>query len=149
MDGVANASGASPDVFFAISSTGTLSYVPSLVTGATTTKLVQVTRAGVRSPLTDVAGMTWFPRYSPDGTRVASLRSDDVTPTELYLIGPGRSGEAGTSEVYEPPMSSLYLMSRRRNPIVVQAKQLDYTRNIISSADPAADPAGIRQHMMP
>ncbi len=32
-----------------------------------TTRLVQLTRSGVPSPLMDVPGVAWFPRYSPDG----------------------------------------------------------------------------------
>lgn len=86
---MANASGVSVAVFYATSSTGTLSYVPALATGATATKLVQVTRDGVRSPLTDVAGMTWFPRYSPDGTRVAFGVSPSAflgDPSDLWVL---------------------------------------------------------------
>ncbi len=88
VDGVASA-GLSPIMFYAISPTGTLAYVPSPMTDATTTKLVQVTRDGIRSPLTDVAGMTWFPRYSPDGTRVAfgiSLSAVLNDPSDLWVI---------------------------------------------------------------
>jgi serine/threonine-protein kinase len=72
LEGVANASNAGPANHFALSSTGTLLYVPAAGSSTTSsTRLVQVARDGTRSPLADVTGMTWFPRYSPDGSRVA------------------------------------------------------------------------------
>jgi serine/threonine-protein kinase len=70
IDGVANGFDQSPSAYVGISQTGTLIYLPG--SGATiATKLVRVTREGKATVLSDIAGMTWFPRFSPDGTRVA------------------------------------------------------------------------------
>jgi len=71
LDVVANAGAATPVAHIAVSSTGTLLYVPGTASTTTLTKLVQVARDGTPSSLADVQGMTWFPRYSPDGSRVA------------------------------------------------------------------------------
>ena len=72
LDGVSNAGDTSPAMHVAVSSTGTLLYVPGAATNATAlTKLVLVARNGTRSELADITGMTWFPRFSPDGSRVA------------------------------------------------------------------------------
>jgi hypothetical protein len=72
LDGVSNAGDTSPAMHVAVSSTGTLLYVPGATTNATAlTKLVLVTRNGTRSALADITGMAWFPRFSPDGSRVA------------------------------------------------------------------------------
>ena len=56
---------------FAVSMTGTLVYVPSA--GADlASRLVKVGRNGVvESALTEVRGNAWYPRFSPDGSRVA------------------------------------------------------------------------------
>ncbi len=75
LDGVANVDGiglSAPSLQFAVSSTGTMLYVSGSVAGATAlTRLVVVTRDGKSSPLIENTGMTWFPRFSPDGARVA------------------------------------------------------------------------------
>jgi eukaryotic-like serine/threonine-protein kinase len=72
LDGVSNAADITPAMHVAVSSTGTLLYVPGSSTNATPlTKLVLVARNGTRSGLADITGMTWFPRFSPDGSRVA------------------------------------------------------------------------------
>ena len=72
LDGVSNAGNTTPAMHIAVSSTGTLLYVPGETTTATSlTKLVLVARNGTRSALADIAGMAWFPRFSPDGSRVA------------------------------------------------------------------------------
>jgi len=56
----------------AVSSTGTVVYVPTSSIAATSTSaLVQVSRDGSRTPLAEMAGTLWFPRYSPEGSRVA------------------------------------------------------------------------------
>ena len=72
LDGVSNALNATPATFFAVSTTGTLFYVPGTTGGKTAmTKLVEVTRGGTHKVLAEIPGMSWFPRFSPDGRRVA------------------------------------------------------------------------------
>lgn len=65
---VVKASGAAD---FALSMTGTLVYVPGF--GADlASRLVMVGRNGVvEAPLAEVRGNAWYPRFSPDGSRVA------------------------------------------------------------------------------
>jgi serine/threonine-protein kinase len=87
LDGVANLP--SPAMQFGVSSTGTLVYLPGSPTaGGAATRLVQVTRTGVRAPLADVPGVAWYPRYSPDGGRIAYATSADSgfnTPSDLWV----------------------------------------------------------------
>jgi serine/threonine protein kinase/Tol biopolymer transport system component len=93
LDGVANAVN-QPAMYFAISSTGTLLYVPGSTAGATAlTNLVQVARDGARSSLAEVAGLAWFPRFSPDGSRVAygvSAGPDLERPSDLWVLDVAR-----------------------------------------------------------
>jgi len=84
LDGVSNASPAGPGMFYAVSSTGSLVYVPGTITNTTSaTSLVRVGRDGTRTVLAEVAGMSWFPRFSPDGTRVAYGLSRGPTLNDL------------------------------------------------------------------
>ena len=56
---------------FALSMTGTLFYVPDAGPDLAS-RLVMVGRNGVvESPLDEVSGNAWYPRFSPDGSRVA------------------------------------------------------------------------------
>jgi serine/threonine protein kinase/Tol biopolymer transport system component len=93
LEGVASATGfslAQADV----SSSGTLVFI-----GATnrerslTSSLVHVTRDGRRAVLATVSGLAWFPRYSPDGTRVAfglSEVSDLNELSDLWVVDVAR-----------------------------------------------------------
>jgi hypothetical protein len=74
---------------FSVSRHGALVYVPGSAEGTTATKLVQVARDGTRSPLADITGMTWFPRFSPDGSRIAygvSASGDTGDPSDLWVL---------------------------------------------------------------
>ena len=90
LEGVSNAVTASPAMYYALSSTGTLFYAPGLTGSLTSlTRLVQVARDGSRTALADVPGMTWFPRFSPDGTRVAygvSAGTDLGDASDLWVL---------------------------------------------------------------
>jgi serine/threonine-protein kinase len=88
LDGVAN-SGSNPSLHYAVSSTGTLLYVPGSPVGSIISRLVTMTRNGVRAPLVDFASMAWFPRFSPDGSRVAvalSAGSDPTDAADLWVL---------------------------------------------------------------
>jgi serine/threonine-protein kinase len=88
LNGVAN-SGSNPSLHYAVSSTGTLVYVTGSPVGSIVSRLVAMTRSGVRSPLVDLASMAWFPRFSPDGSRVAvalSAGSDPTDSADLWVL---------------------------------------------------------------
>ena len=90
LESVANAANVTPASYFAVSQSGALFYAPG-VTGGTTssTRLVQVTRDGTRAVLLDVQGMAWFPRFSPEGTRVAygvSQSPDLGDASDLWVL---------------------------------------------------------------
>ena len=66
---VVKASGAAN---FGISENERLVYVPDAGdAGVLTSRLVVTGRDGAGTPLAEIAGTGWYPRYSPDGTRVA------------------------------------------------------------------------------
>jgi len=94
LDGVLNGANTTPAMYFAVSSTGTLFYLPGRTVSVTTlTKLIQVTRDGARTVLADVPGMSWFPRFSPDGARVAygiSGGSDLGDTSDLWVLDVSR-----------------------------------------------------------
>jgi eukaryotic-like serine/threonine-protein kinase len=99
LDGVANAGTTTPAMHVAISATGTLLYAPGTNT-PTTSRLVQVTADGARSSVVDIAGMTWFPRFSPDGTRIAygvsvgtqfPALGETLTDSDLWVLDVARS----------------------------------------------------------
>jgi Tol biopolymer transport system component len=78
---------------FDISRSGTLLYLPGSGGIASSTKLVLVARNGTPTLLAEIAGMTWFPRFSPDGTRVAyGLSAGDVLgdPSDLWVLDVAR-----------------------------------------------------------
>jgi serine/threonine protein kinase/Tol biopolymer transport system component len=77
LDGVANAAGSTPAVHFDVGADGTLVYVPELSGGTVATSLVLANRDGTRSVLAQLSAVGWFPRFSPDGTRVAFAESAD------------------------------------------------------------------------
>jgi serine/threonine-protein kinase len=81
LDGIANGVG-NPGMHIAVSSTGTLLYVPTIFRTATA-KLVQIARDGTRSTLADINGMAWFPRFSPDGSRIAYGVSASASNSDL------------------------------------------------------------------
>jgi Tol biopolymer transport system component len=90
LDGVAN-SGAASYMHVAISTSGTLLYVPGISTALT--RLVQVARDGSRSTLAELAGMTLSPRFSPDGLRVAyalSAHDAQTDPADLWVLDVAR-----------------------------------------------------------
>jgi serine/threonine-protein kinase len=74
----------------AIAANGSLIYNPGAGSGATTlTRLVLVTRDGAPSTLAEVSGMAWFPRFSPDGSRVAygaSAGRDFNDASDLWVV---------------------------------------------------------------
>ena len=65
---VVKASGAAN---FGISENGRLVYVPDAGDAGVLTRLVVTGRDGAGTPLAEIAGTGWYPRFSPDGTRVA------------------------------------------------------------------------------
>src|SRR5262249_23643348 len=81
LNGVAN-SGSNPSLHYAVSSTGTLLYVTGSPVGSIASRLVAMTRSGARSPLVDLVSTAWFPRFSPDGSRVAVALSAGTDPTD-------------------------------------------------------------------
>jgi serine/threonine-protein kinase len=91
LDGIANA-GSAPAMHVAFSKSGTLLYVPGS-TNTATTRLVLVARDGTGSPLAEIVGMTWSPRFSPDGTRVAfgvSAGQDLSDASDLWVLDVAR-----------------------------------------------------------
>ena len=88
LEGVASATGvslAAADV----SSSGTLVFIGTNRERSLTSSLVHVSRDGTRAVLATVSGLAWFPRYSPDGTRVAfglSEVTDLNEPSDLWVI---------------------------------------------------------------
>ena len=56
---------------FDISDNGRLVYVPTLTAAGQTSRLVVVGRDGAGTTLADIEGLAYYPRFSPDGTRVA------------------------------------------------------------------------------
>jgi Tol biopolymer transport system component len=94
LDDVANVDTTSasppPSMQFAVSSAGTMLYVPGSAAGATAlSRLVLVVRDGTRSALAEITGMTWYPRSSPDGSRVAygvSAGESLVDSSDLWVL---------------------------------------------------------------
>ena len=58
---------------FSLAANGSLVYVPGFGGAGLnlTSRLVVTGRDGAGTPLADIAGYAWYPRFSPDGTRVA------------------------------------------------------------------------------
>ena len=89
VEGVANSNDNAPAMHFAVSETGTLVYAPTFAVESLATTLVQATRNGTRSLLAEVDGAIWFPRVSPDGSRVAyGVSSGEAlgTPSDLWVV---------------------------------------------------------------
>ena len=85
----------------ALSSTGTMVYLPAEVTG----ELVEIDRAGDKRRLPQPARLFASPRYSPDGRRVAvSVDQGGSRDVWIYSLGSAapkrlsRSGRAGAAE---------------------------------------------------
>ncbi len=92
LDGVASTA-AGPFMQFAVSSTGTLLYMPEGAAGARgSARLVQVARDGTRSALAEITGLASFPRFSPDGSRVAYAgdASRGVAGSDLWVLDVAR-----------------------------------------------------------
>jgi len=83
---------------FDVSQTGTLLFVPvSARTDAMATRLIDVARDGRPSAISDIAGMSWYPRFSPDGHWIAYV-SNKSGRNEIYARPyPGRGGEVTMS----------------------------------------------------
>ena len=95
IDRVARAEGF-PSTRFAVSSTGTLLYVSDSQSATPSARLVQIARDGTRSTLAEVAGIAWFPRVSPDGSRVVfgvSAGSELSTPADLWVLDRARGAQ--------------------------------------------------------
>jgi len=94
LEGVANNGVIIPGMYFDVSATGTLVYLPGTTTNATSsTNLVRVARDGSRTALHTVSGMAWFPRYSRDGSRVAFGISAGAVlndPSDLWVLDVAR-----------------------------------------------------------
>jgi serine/threonine-protein kinase len=90
LDDVSSSMTQTPAMYFAVSTTGTLLYLPGeAVAPSAFSRLVQVARDGARSNLIDVSGMAWFPRYSPNGTRLAyavSASTDTGGAADLWVL---------------------------------------------------------------
>ena len=56
---------------FDVSDNGRLVYVPTLTAAGQTSRLVVAGRDGAGTTLADIEGLAYYPRFSPDGTRVA------------------------------------------------------------------------------
>ena len=56
-----------------VGANGTLAYVPGagVTAGQLSTSLVRVDRDGVDTSITEIDGNAWYPRFSPDGSRLA------------------------------------------------------------------------------
>jgi serine/threonine-protein kinase len=95
LDGVATTADTAPGMHVAVSSFGTLIYLPGSVMGATSSsRLVLVARDGTPSALAEITGMTWFPRFSPDGSRIAygvSPGTDLGTDADLWVLDVARA----------------------------------------------------------
>jgi Tol biopolymer transport system component len=90
LDQVSSSLTQTPTMYFAVSSTGTILYLPGGALGPRAfSRLVQVARDGNRSALIDVPGMAWMPRYSPEGKRVAyglSASTDLGDASDLWVL---------------------------------------------------------------
>ena len=56
---------------FGVARNGSLVYIPGADAGLNPSRLVAIGRDGAGTPLTEVTGLVWYPRFSPDGSRVA------------------------------------------------------------------------------
>jgi serine/threonine-protein kinase len=107
LDGVMNGATQTPSAFVGLSQTGTLVYLPGTAS-TSSTRLVRMTREGKAVVLSEVTGMAWFPRFSPDGTHVAYGVSDDGSlggSSDLWVIDVARGARtritfAGNNRFY-------------------------------------------------
>ncbi len=63
--------GVAANVGVALASSGTLAYYAVSSEPPESTRLVQVSRAGTSTPLGELNGSVWYPRFSPDGSKIA------------------------------------------------------------------------------
>jgi serine/threonine-protein kinase len=81
LEGVSDAANATGAAHFSVAANGTLAYVgESLMVGPGASTLVWVDRAGHEDALKVEAHPYFYPRLSPDGTRVAISIADSLTP---------------------------------------------------------------------
>ena len=107
VEGVADASLLTGAAHFALSDTGTLVYVPGVgrpdrfgLSGGSVRTLVWVDREGREEPLGDAwqPDQYFYPRFSPDGTRVAVAVSENVgnvgADTDLWVLDLARGSRS-------------------------------------------------------
>ena len=98
---------------FSLSDTGRLVYVPDNQNGNLMSRLIVTEREGVNTTIAEIAGRAWYPRFSPDGTRVAFAISQSVsnaTPADLWVLDVGRGTRTrltfgGTNNRFYPTWS--------------------------------------------
>ena len=74
---------------FDVSDNGRLVYVPALAAAGQTSRLVVAGRDGSETTLADIEGLAYYPRFSPDGTRVAYAVAQAVGPigdADLWVL---------------------------------------------------------------
>ncbi|MEQ1759213.1 MAG: hypothetical protein ABL986_12895 [Vicinamibacterales bacterium] len=81
--------GIATNVGVALASSGTLAYYAATSETSESMRLVQVSRAGMPAPLSETAGSVWFPRFSPDGAKIAyglSASPGLAGPSDVWVV---------------------------------------------------------------
>jgi len=89
LEGVGNGANSTPAMYYAISATGTMVYVPGFAGGLAASRLVDVARDGTRKSIAEISGMAWYPRFAPDGRRLAyglSASPDLGETSDLWVL---------------------------------------------------------------
>ncbi|HUP51439.1 MAG TPA: LpqB family beta-propeller domain-containing protein [Longimicrobiales bacterium] len=119
---------------YAHSDNGTLVYALAESTSAITS-LVMVARDGTMSPLAELSGVGWFPRFSPDGTRVAygmGVSGVDLlmgVVCDLWVMDVARA--APTPLTFTEQNSCLYPAWTRDGTRLTHADGLDDTNRVL------------------
>jgi serine/threonine-protein kinase len=145
LDSVGNAGTANPATYYAVSTTGTLFYAPGTSGEASTTKLVAVARDGARTVLTDVPGMAWFPRFSPDGKRLAyglSVGAALGDPSDLWVLDIERGAR---TRVTFTGNNRFYPIWTRDSTRLTHADGTGQTNQLLSTA---ADGSGVNDTLI-